>query len=128
MNKLSDRRDRILLEELVFQCQIGALSFEQAFRQPLAIDLELFCKTLPACESDRLDETISYAEVYEVTRQVAEQSTFNLVERMAGAISARLLAEFSRVDAVEVTVRKPHAPIPGHFKAVGVCIYRERSR
>ncbi len=121
-----DHRDQILLENLTFQCQIGALPFEQARRQPISLDLVLYCHPLAACLTDRLDQTISYADVYETVRLIAEQSSYKLIERLAGAISDELFAQFELLEAAEVTIHKPQAPIAGFFKAMGIRIYRER--
>jgi dihydroneopterin aldolase len=50
-----------------------------------------------------------------------------LIEKLAGLIAADLLATYELACAVEVTVRKPQAPINGQIRAVGVTIRRERS-
>ena len=49
-----------------------------------------------------------------------------LVEAAAGAVADAILASFARVDAVKVTVRKPHAPIAAIFADVGVTLVRSR--
>jgi dihydroneopterin aldolase len=49
-----------------------------------------------------------------------------LLERAAGAVAEAILATFARVDAVKVTVHKPHAPIAAIFEDVGVVLIRKR--
>jgi dihydroneopterin aldolase len=49
-----------------------------------------------------------------------------LLERAAGAVAEAILAAFARVDAVKVTVHKPHAPIAAIFEDVGVVLIRKR--
>ena len=43
-----------------------------------------------------------------------------------GAVADAIFAAFARIDAVKVTVHKPHAPIAAIFEDVGVVLTRKR--
>ncbi len=118
--------DRILLEGMRFFGRTGVLDAEKREGQDFVVDLVLEFLRIPACDDDRLDRTVDYGLVFETVRRVVETSGFDLVERLAGEVAARVLAEYPSVLAVDVTVRKPHAPIRGRFASMGVSIRRER--
>lgn len=125
---MSERQaDRIFLEGLQFHGHVGVHDFEKANGQPFVLDVVLFCRQLLACDSDRLDETIDYGGAFERIRHIVETADCDLIEKLAGLVASDLLDRFELVRAVEVTVRKPQAPIRGSFSAVGVSIRRERS-
>jgi dihydroneopterin aldolase len=52
---------------------------------------------------------------------------FKLIEAAAGNIAEAVLAKFPRVQSVEVTIHKPHAPIAATFSDVGVTLTRRRN-
>lgn len=118
--------DRILLQGMEFYSHVGVMPFEKKTGQPFLIDIILECDHIKACRTDILSDTISYADAYELIRQVVEPARYDLIEKLAGHISEMLMISFDSLVAVDVTVRKPHAPIAGHFTAMGVRIRRER--
>ena len=118
--------DRILLEGMRFHGYTGVMDFEKRDGQDFLVDLSLEFHTLQACETDRLEDTVHYGFVFETVRQVVEESRFDLIERLAGQIAVRILAAYPSVHVVDVTVRKPQAPVQGRFDAMGVRIRRER--
>lgn len=122
----SESFDRILLEGMTFHGHTGALPFEKRDGQDFRVDLELEFLRILACDTDRIADTVDYGTVFEVVRKVVEEESFDLIERLAGAIADAVLQETSQVIALVVTVRKPHAPIQGRFDAMGVSIRRER--
>lgn len=120
-------QDLIFLEGMEFHGYTGVHASEKTHGQPFVLDVVLFCSCLEACESDRLADTIDYGEVFARVRTQVETAECNLIEKLAGLIAADLLETYELACAVEVTVRKPQAPISGRFRAVGVTIRRERS-
>jgi dihydroneopterin aldolase len=63
-----------------------------------------------------------------VVRAIVEGSSRDLIEALAGVIATAILAATPPeiVEAVEVRVRKPEAPIDGSFDTVEVAILRRR--
>ena len=62
--------------------------------------------------SDRLEDTVSYAQIYRAVRDVMEGEPRNLLEAAAQSIADRVFYEFP-IDSVSVRVKKPHPPIRG---------------
>jgi dihydroneopterin aldolase len=55
-----------------------------------------------------------------------KNTNYKLLERAAGAVADAILVAFPRINVVEVTVHKPHAPIAAIFDDVGVVLTRTR--
>ena len=79
-----------------------------------------------ASRSDRIADTVGYDQVVDVASRTFCAQRYRLVEAAAGAIADAVLATFSAVTSVRVTVHKPHAPIAATFSDVGVTIVRKR--
>ncbi|MGF1453050.1 MAG: dihydroneopterin aldolase [Opitutales bacterium] len=119
--------DRILLQNLVFRGNHGVLPEETSLGQRFEVDVCLHADLRSAGVSDDVSQTVNYAEVYERVRRVVTEQPRQLIEAVAEAIAAAVLADFARVARVDVTVRKPAAPIPGVFDSVAVTLNRERA-
>lgn len=120
--------DQILMQGMSFYSYTGVLASEKANGQIFLVDVELEMLPILACETDRLTDTVNYAEAYDIIRKIFERESFDLVERLCGVIVQRLLQAFDLVNGVTVTVRKPQAPIPGQFETMGVRIHRQRNQ
>ena len=118
--------DRILMEGMAFHNHTGVLDSEKKHGQIFIVDVELELPPIKACETDNLADTISYSDAYEILRTIFDLEAYDLVERLCGVIAERLLATFDQLSGVQVTVRKPNAPIDGAFEAMGVKIHRTR--
>lgn len=80
----------------------------------------------PAAISDDVKDTLSYARVAEIARQVVELGkTRSLVETLANDIACRVLEESNQATEVTVSVLKPHVAVP-NVDALGVEIVRTR--
>ena len=77
-----------------------------------------------AGKSDELKNTVNYAAVFEIVKSVVEGQRFHLIEAIAEHIADLILGRYPEVRAVEVTVHKPAAPIPGDFQDAAITIRR----
>jgi len=116
--------DKLMLVGMEFWGCHGVLPEERSKKQPFLVDAVLYLDTRPAAKSDRLDDTVDYAAVYETVRREVEDTQVNLVETLAENIANRILEQY-QVNAVAITVKKPRAPMPGSVRYVGVSVYRE---
>jgi dihydroneopterin aldolase len=104
--------DRILLEGLRFYGYHGVIAEEAKLGQEFVIDLCIATDLRAAGQSDSLSQTISYAEVVNLTQSIVEEQRYNLLEALAEALAAAILSRYLTAQAVTVRVTKPHAPIP----------------
>ena len=120
-------QDRILLEGMVFYGFHGVNLAERETGQRFLVDLDVTRDLRPAGLSDDIEDTVSYAHLYRLVKEVVEGPPRNLLETLAETIAQRVLDEHD-VEAVRVTVRKPEAPIKGSVLAgAGVEVFREKA-
>ena len=89
------------------------------------VDLVLGMDTGPAAQSDDLQDTVDYGTLVEEVRSAVANDPVDLIETLAQRI-ADVCLRHPRVEAVEVTVHKPHAPIQVTFQDVALTINRSR--
>ncbi|MEA2650910.1 MAG: 7,8-dihydroneopterin aldolase/epimerase/oxygenase [Chloroflexota bacterium] len=120
--------DRLSLLGMRFEARHGVHEWEKETAQPFEVDLVLHADLGPAAEQDDLAATADYGELHGVVRDVVEGPSFDLIEALAGAIARAALAatDPAVVDAVEVRLRKPKAPIDGAFDTVEAALLRRR--
>lgn len=116
--------DTITLTGLTAVGRHGVYPEERRDGQEFIVDVEL---QLPLeTESDRLEDTVSYAEIAAAVEEIIVGEPYNLIETVAGRIASRCL-EDARVETVKVTVHKPHAPVPQRVTDLSVTIIRSRN-
>ncbi len=118
--------DKIFVTGLLIHAHHGVMEHESKVGQRFVLDLELAIDLKGAARSDKLVDTVSYAAIVESATRAFTAQSYRLVETAAGAVADSLLADFASVTVVEVTVRKPHAPIAAIFADVGVTLTRRR--
>ncbi len=118
--------DKIFVEGLVLHANHGVGDDEGRIGQQFLVDLVISMSLDAAAQSDKLVDTISYADLIEVTSSAFRAKRHRLVEAAAGAVVEALLAHFPQIDKIRITVHKPHAPIAAVFADVGVSLTRKR--
>jgi 7,8-dihydroneopterin aldolase/epimerase/oxygenase len=118
--------DTIFITGVVIHARHGVMEHETEVGQRFVIDLELSADLSEAAQTDHLSDTVSYASVVSTATAAFKNTNYKLLERAAGAVAEAILATFARIDAVKVTVHKPHAPIAAIFEDVGVVLTRKR--
>ena len=101
---------------------IGVFPEEQVLGQWFEVDLRLELDLSQAGRSDRLDDTLNYAEVILLVQTLLQTARYALLERMATEIADRILAlpDHPPLTAVQVRLTKLTAPIPGFAGRVSV--------
>jgi dihydroneopterin aldolase len=119
--------DHVFIKGLALHAYHGVMPHEGKVGQTFTLDITLDIDLGPASRSDRLADTISYDQVATVASEAFCSQRYRLVEAAAGAVAKAILARFTRVTGVSVTVHKPHAPVAATFDDIGVSIYRARN-
>jgi dihydroneopterin aldolase len=102
----------------------GVSAAEREIGQRLLIDLRLDVGETDATVTDRVEDTVDYAEVCQLVALVAQQRSYKTLERLCSAIADRLLADFE-LEGVWVKASKPEPPIPLPVDDVSVEVWRE---
>ncbi len=119
--------DKVVLNRIELQGKIGILEEEKLESQRYWVSLSIGTDLKGAGESDRLEETIDYARVYEIAKTEMEQCDCDLIEGYAEGLAKRILSTFENAGWVTIEVLKPDAPIDGKFDSVGIQITRSRN-
>ncbi|MTV24962.1 dihydroneopterin aldolase [Nitriliruptoraceae bacterium ZYF776] len=118
--------DRITIRDLEVFAHHGALPHERELGQRFVLDLVLELDLAPAGRSDDLTATVHYGELAGDVAALVAADPVDLIETVAERVAERCLAD-PRVQATEVTVRKPAAPLPVLAREVAVTIRRQRA-
>jgi dihydroneopterin aldolase len=117
--------DRVELRGLRVRGHHGVFDFERRDGQDFVVDLTVWLDLAPAAASDDLADTLHYGELAQRVAAIVGGPPADLIETVAGRIADEVLTD-PRVDAVEVTLHKPQAPIPFDFADVAVVLHRTR--
>lgn len=116
--------DRIEIRGLRSAAVVGVLPEERERPQPVELDLTMWVDLTAAGESDRIDDTVDYAEVCSRVGAVVSEKRPRLLELLAACVADEVLAADDRIEVVEVSVRKTAAPVGQLVDSVGVRIRR----
>jgi 7,8-dihydroneopterin aldolase/epimerase/oxygenase len=118
--------DKIFVNQMEFYGYHGVFPEETKLGQRFAVDLMVLVDLRKAGESDDLEHSVNYGELYRVCKEVVEGKPYKLVEAVAEKIAETVLTQFTLVTEVTIRVIKPDPPIPGHYRSVAVEITRGR--
>lgn len=118
--------DRITLQGLRVFARHGVREHERRNGQEFIIDAVLWLDTRAAAAGDDLSLTVDYGAVADRLVSVASGPPVRLIETLAARLAAVCLSE-PGVAETEVTVHKPHAPLPHRFGDVSVVVRRKRA-
>ncbi len=118
--------DRISLRGLRVFARHGVREHERRDGQEFVIDAVLWLDTRAAAAGDDLSLTADYGSVADRLVSVASGPPVRLIETLAGRLAEACLSEPAVAEA-EITVHKPHAPLPHRFDDVTVVVRRKRA-
>ena len=118
--------DKIIMENMGFYGYHGILEEEQTLGQKFFLDALLYLPLKTAGETDDLNYSVSYAEVYEIIKEIVTKERFALIEALAERISKEIFSSYPAVQKIVLRIKKPEAPVPGIFNYFGVEIERLR--
>lgn len=119
--------DKLSMKNMAFYGNHGVFPEENKLGQRYYVDIELYFPLDKPGNSDRIEDTVNYAEVYELIRRIVEQKTFKLIEALAEAIASEVLQTYTNINEITVRVLKPHPPVAIHFDGVAVEIHRKQA-
>jgi 7,8-dihydroneopterin aldolase/epimerase/oxygenase len=117
--------DRISVRGLRAFGHHGVLDHERAIGQEFVIDAVLGVDTAPAAATDDLALTVDYGALAGRLAAIVSGPPVALIETLAERLAAACLDD-QRVREVEVTVHKPHAPVPVPVADITVTVRRTR--
>lgn len=120
--------DKLILRGLQFHGFHGVMQEEKALGQKFVVDVDAWMDLAAAGESDCIDDTVSYTDIYRIAKDIIEGAPHNLLESVAHSIAKSTLLEFPQISAVRVKVGKPHVSVQGVVDSLGVEVTRHRKK
>lgn len=120
------RLDRVRLVGVQATGYHGVFDHERGAGQTFVADVVVHLDTRRAAATDDLAHTLDYGTLAEQVVGVLAGEPVDLIETVAERIAATVLAH-PQVQAVDVAVHKPQAPIAAPFRDVVVEVRRDRS-
>ena len=118
--------DKIIVKGLKVFAFHGVNPEEQENGQLFILDMEAHANLNKACQTDNLEDTVSYAKILKTAQRVMTAQKDFLLERVAQRVAQALLEEYDRLEIVDITIKKPNAPINADFEYTAVNIIRGR--
>jgi dihydroneopterin aldolase len=104
----------------------GVTESEQEVGQRLEFDLSFDVPDCDAVLTDRLEDTIDYAEVSDIVALAATERSYRTLERLCQVVGERLMERFG-CESVRVRAAKPEPPLPVAVDEVAVEVVHERT-
>ncbi|MCO8042263.1 dihydroneopterin aldolase [Acinetobacter bohemicus] len=117
--------DAIIIEGLKVDTVVGCFNWERQIIQPLLLDLIIHASLEQASQSDRLDDTLNYAEICEISARVIQDAQPELIEHAAKLVLDALFTTFESIESIMITIRKP--AIIAQANSVGIRLERHRN-
>lgn len=118
--------DEIIIKGLKISARHGVFDFEKENEQLFILDIILSVSLSAAGKSDALEDTVSYAEVCDLAEAVMQENCCNLIERAAQLVCNAIFARFAAVEAIDLTLKKPQAPLEHVLDYPAIRIVRKR--
>jgi 7,8-dihydroneopterin aldolase/epimerase/oxygenase len=121
-----ESRVEIDLRSLSIYTHHGLSDAEQEIGQRLEFDLSFDVPDCDAVLTDRVEDTIDYAEVADIVALAATERSYRTLERLAQVVGERLMERFN-CESVRVRAAKPEPPLPLAIQEVAVEVTQERN-
>jgi 7,8-dihydroneopterin aldolase/epimerase/oxygenase len=102
----------------------GVSEAERELGQRLEFEVSFELDECGATVTDRVEDTVDYADVCEQVALAAQERSYKTLERLCTAVADRL-AERYGVESVRVKATKPEPPMPLPVEEVSVEVWKE---
>lgn len=116
--------DEIRIDNLEVYAYHGVFPEENEKGQSFFVNIVLYTDTREAGLQDELILSTHYGEVCHFVTTWMKEHTYKLIETVAENMAREVLKAFFLVQAIDVEIRKPQAPIGLPFESVSVKIHR----
>jgi len=120
--------DFITIDNLEVFANHGVLKEENSLGQKFLVCAKLYFDMDKAASGDDISESVNYAEICSFITRFMRENTFKLIEKVANNIAIEMLARYELLQEVEITVKKPWAPIGLSVDSVMVTVTKKWNR
>lgn len=115
----------IELRDVHMYAHHGVMQQEREVGAWFTIDIELEINDCSCSESDFIDGTVSYADVYEILSNEMKTPS-NLLENVCNRISKKIYENFGQVTSIKITLCKDTPPMGGDRLKAAVSLSSRR--
>lgn len=113
------------IDNMEFYAFHGCFDEEASIGTHFSVDLRAELDTSLAQQTDCIDDTVSYLDVYQtVKREMMIPS--HLLEHVADRVATSVLQEYPSIEKVIVKVTKLNPPLGGKMRGVSLTIEKSR--
>ena len=101
------------IRELRLAVRLGCTAAERAVPQEVRASLVLRFDSPPrVCLTDRLEDTVCYAEIAEILTKKVRDREYQLVEKLGYELHSELLRRWPELGWAEIAMHKVRPPVP----------------
>jgi dihydroneopterin aldolase len=102
----------VSLDDLLVQMNIGVGEEERSEKQDIKMSFKLFYQNMPkACETDNIEDTNCYHEIYKVTHDYCSKNTLKLLEFLCFQVHRKIREITAKDIKIWVRAEKCKPPI-----------------
>ena len=123
-DELTEPSVRVEITGLSLYTHHGVEQAERDVGQRLVFDLSFELGECDATVTDRVEDTVDYADVCQQVALAAQERSYKTLERLCSAVADRMIERYG-AEAVTVRATKPEPPIPLPVEEVSVEVWKE---
>jgi len=113
----------IELNKMIIHAYHGVMEQERIVGNNYRIDIKISLDLSKAIESDHLDDTINYADIFSLVSEEMKIPS-HLLEHVAGRIIRKIKQKYPSIAKVKIRLAKIHPPITGELHEAAVIIQK----
>jgi dihydroneopterin aldolase len=118
---MDTKKQYIELKGIHLHASHGVLEQERIAGNTFTVDLKLYTDFSRAMQTDRLEDTVNYAHIYDVVKEEM-QIPSQLLEHVVGRIISRIITQFPAINQLEIRLAKLNPPVSGKVKEAAIVI------
>ncbi len=112
-------KSEIIIDEMEFFAYHGFYPEEQKIGCKYTVDLRLTLPLAQAGETDELNHTVNYENVYTIVKREMQINS-KLIEHVAQRIINALSNQYPQLENIDLTLYKYNPPLGGRVNRVGI--------
>jgi len=111
----------IELKKMLFHAYHGVIEQERIVGNTYRVDLKLYLNLSNAIQSDNLEDTVNYADIFNLVKEEMAISS-RLLEHVAGRIIQKIRERYTHISRINIRLAKINPPIQGEIQEAAVII------
>jgi len=108
-------------KKMLFHAYHGVMKQELIVGNTFQVDLKLFLDLSQAVQTDNLEDTVNYADIFNLVKE--EMATpSHLLEHIAGRIVQKIKQKYPAIAKITIRLAKLNPPVQGEVQAAAVIL------